>query len=110
MTFEPSWPARGDVLIPIVIDSDGSSTRTTGSGLGSSGSARVSPIVTSAIPATAQISPGPASSASTRSSASVTVSSTIFTRSTEPSVRHHATCWPRRSVPLRTRHRASLPT
>ena len=41
------------MLIPIVIDSDGSSTRTTGSGLGSSGSASVSPIVTSAIPATA---------------------------------------------------------
>ena len=32
VTFEPSWPDSGDVLIPIVIDSDGSSTRTTGSG------------------------------------------------------------------------------
>ena len=50
---------------------DGSSTVMTGSGRGSSGSASVSPIVTSAIPATAMISPGPASAASTRSSASV---------------------------------------
>ena len=72
VTFVPSWPDSGDVLMPSVIDSDGSSTRTTGSGCGSSGSARVSPIVTSAMPAIAQISPGPASSASTRSRASVT--------------------------------------
>ena len=72
VTLSPSRPARGDVLIPTVIESDGSSTVITGSGLGSSGSASVSPIVTSGIPATAMISPGPASSASTRSSASVT--------------------------------------
>ena len=58
--------------MPIVTDSDGSSTVITGSGRGSSRSASVSPIVTSGMPATAMISPGPASSASTRSSASVT--------------------------------------
>ena len=57
----PSLPASGDVLTPIVIDIAGSSTVITGSGRGSSGSASVSPIVTSAIPATAMISPGPAS-------------------------------------------------
>ena len=68
----PRCPASGEVLMPMVIDSDGSSTVITGSGRGSSGSASVSPIVTSARPATAMISPGPASSASTRSSASVT--------------------------------------
>ncbi len=68
----PSWPASGEVLIPTTIESDGSSTVITGSGRGSSGSASVSPIVTSGIPATAMISPGPASSALTRSSASVT--------------------------------------
>ena len=72
VTLSPSRPASGDVLIPTVIESDGSSTVITGSGRGSSGSASVSPIVTSGIPATAMISPGPASSASTRSSASVT--------------------------------------
>ena len=72
VSFEPSWPASGDELMPIVIERLGSSTATTGSGRGSSGSASVSPIVTSGIPATATISPGPASSASTRSSASVT--------------------------------------
>ena len=60
------------MLIPIWIESEGSSTLITGSGVGSSGSASVSPIVTSSIPATAMISPGPASSARTRSSASVT--------------------------------------
>ncbi len=58
--------------MPSTIESEGSSTVITGSGRGSSGSARVSPIVTSSRPATAMISPGPASLASTRSSASVT--------------------------------------
>ena len=72
VSLSPSLPASGEVLIPIVTESDGSSTVMTGSGRGSSGSASVSPIVTSARPATAMISPGPASSASTRSSASVT--------------------------------------
>ena len=65
-----------------------------GSGRGSSASASVSPIVMSAKPATAMMSPGPASSASTRSSASVRYSSAIFARSIVPSIRHHATCWP----------------
>ena len=59
MSLSPDSPARGDVLIPIVIESEGSSTAMTGSGRGSSGSASVSPIVTSAMPATAMISPGP---------------------------------------------------
>ena len=56
-------PASGEVLMPIVIDSDGSSIVITGSGRGSSTSASVSPIVTSGMPATAMISPGPASAA-----------------------------------------------
>ena len=47
------------MLIPIVIASLGSSTVITGSGRGSSGSASVSPIVTSGSPATAMSSPGP---------------------------------------------------
>ena len=72
MSFEPSWPASGDVLMPIVIDRLGSSTVIAGSATGLSASASVSPIVTSAIPAIAQISPGPASAASTRSSDSAT--------------------------------------
>ena len=58
--FEPSRPASGEVLIPIVIASAGSSTVITGSGRGSSGSANVSPIVISSKPATATRSPGPA--------------------------------------------------
>jgi hypothetical protein len=68
----PSVPARGEVLIPTTTESEGSSTEITGSGRGSAGSARVSPIVTSGSPATAMISPGPASAAATRSSPSVT--------------------------------------
>ena len=70
--LSPSCPESGDRLTPIVIDIAGSSMCITGSGRGSSGSASVSPIVISAMPATAMISPGPASSASTRSSSSVT--------------------------------------
>ena len=57
--------------MPMVTLIDGSSTVITGSGRGSSGSASVSPIVTSGRPATAMISPGPASSAETRSRFSV---------------------------------------
>ena len=72
VTLSPSRPASGEVLMPTVIESDGSSTVITGNGRGSSGSASVSPIVTSGMPATAMISPAPASSASTRSRASVT--------------------------------------
>ena len=45
--------------MPIVIERLGSSTTVTGSGRGSSGSAIVSPIVTSGRPASATISPGP---------------------------------------------------
>ena len=85
--------------MPIVIESDGSSTCVTGSGRGSSGSAIVSPIVTSGRPAIATISPGPASSAGTRSSASVTKSSVTRAFSIVPSARHHAICWPFFSVP-----------
>ncbi len=88
------------MLIPTTIDSDGSSTVITGSGRGSSGSAIVSPIVTSSSPAIAMISPGPASSASTRASASVTYSFEIRARSTEPSARHQAIGAPARTVPL----------
>ena len=72
VSLAPSRPASGEPLIPIVIARLGSSTPITGSGRGSSGSASVSPIVTSGMPATAISSPGPASSASTRSRASVT--------------------------------------
>ena len=52
--------------MPIVMPSAGSSTITGGSALGSSGSASVSPIVISGMPAMATISPGPASSAGVR--------------------------------------------
>ena len=91
MSLSPSLPDVGAVLIPIVIESDGSSTWVSGNGRGSSGSASVSPIVTSARPATAMISPGPASSTSTRSSSSATYSSPILAASIVPSARHHAT-------------------
>ena len=52
-------PAIGEVFAPIVIEIAGSSTVMSGSGRGSSGSARVSPMVISGMPATAMMSPGP---------------------------------------------------
>ena len=72
MTLVPfSRPARGEELIPIVTETAGASTVISGSGRGSSASARVSPIMMSLMPATAMMSPGPALAAGTRSSASV---------------------------------------
>ena len=110
VTLEPfSRPTSGEVLTPIVIEMAGSSTVISGSGRGSSASASVSPIMISGIPATAMMSPGPADSAGTRSRASVRYSSVIFTRSIEPFVRHHATCWPRLIVPEIIRHSAIRP-
>ncbi len=93
-------PAIGELFAPIVIEIAGSSTVISGSGRGSSGSARVSPMVISGMPATAMMSPGPADSAGTRSSASVMSSSVTLTRWTEPSRRHQAACWPFFMVPL----------
>ena len=95
--------------MPIVMEIDGSSTVMTGSATGFSMSARVSPIVISGMPATAMMSPGPASCTGTRSSASVMRSSTTFARSTVPSAFIHATCWPLRIVPWCTRHSARRP-
>ena len=67
VTYLPSRPASGEVLTPNVIRSVGASTSSRGSGRGSAGSVSVSPIVTSGRPATLTMSPGPASSMSTRS-------------------------------------------
>ena len=86
----------------MVIEMAGSSTVISGSGRGSSGSARVSPIVMSGMPATATMSPGPAlDSAGLRSSASVTSSSVIFTFWIDAVAAHQATFWPLWSVPLK---------
>ena len=90
--------------MPTVIEIAGSSTWIGGSGDGSSGSARVSPMVMSAMPATAMRSPAVADSTGTRSSASVISSSVIFVRETVPSGLIQATCWPLRIVPSITRH------
>jgi hypothetical protein len=51
------------VFVPIVIEMAGSSTVIAGAGRTSSGSAIVSPIVMSSMPAMATMSPGPADSA-----------------------------------------------
>ena len=110
VSLVPDWPASGELLIPIVMPSAGSSTAITGSARGSSGSAIVSPIVIPGMPARAMISPGPAESAETRASPSVTYSSETRTCSTVPSRRHQATCWPRRISPWCTRQSASRPT
>jgi hypothetical protein len=75
----------------MVIEILGSSTIINGSACGFSRSARVSPKVIVSIPATAMMSPGCASSAGTRSNASVINSSDTLTRSVEPSVLIHVT-------------------
>ena len=77
--------------------------------MGFSGSASVSPMVMSSKPATATMSPGPALWAGMRSSASVMKSSVILACSIVPSMRHHATRWPRSRLPLITRQSASRP-
>ena len=89
----PSRPASGDVLTPKVMRSVGSSTSRRGSGRGSAGSVIVSPMVTSGMPATATISPGPASAISSRSmpwavvsDVTVPVRVTVRPGSTLPSV------------------------
>ena len=87
----------------------GSSTVISGSATGFSGSARVSPIMMSGIPATAQMSPGPAISAGLRVSASVIISSVMRTLLTDPSRFIHATVWPLRSSPCSTRSSAIRP-
>ena len=102
-------PASGEVLMPTVMEMAGSSTVISGSGLGFSRSVRVSPIMMSSMPATATISPGPASSAGTRSRPLVASSSVIFTVFRAPSWRAHATCWPLRRVPLKMRSSARRP-
>ncbi|CAB4960600.1 unannotated protein [freshwater metagenome] len=105
----PSCPAIGEVLIPMVIEIDGSSTMICGSACGRSRSARVSPKVMVSIPAIATISPGPASSAGTRSSPLVIKSSEIFTRSEVPSVFIHITFSPFLITPSRIRQSARRP-
>ena len=72
----------------MVIEMAGSSTVISGSATGFSGSARVSPMVISGMPATATMSPGPACSPGLRSSPSVISSSVILTVLTVPSRLH----------------------
>ena len=102
-------PTSGEVFTPMVIEIAGSSTVISGSGRGSSGSASVSPIMMSPMPATAMMSPADADIAGTRSSASVLNSSEILTRSIEPSRRHQAACCPLLISPETTRQSAILP-
>ena len=95
----------------MVTDSDGSSTVMTGSGRGSSGSASVSPIVTSAIPATAMISPGRGLlglDAVQRLGDVELAHLRALDRRRRRGTRRSAS--PRRMVPWRTRHSASRPT
>ena len=109
VSFVPLRPAIGLVFVATVTDRLGSSITISGSARGSSGSAIVSPIMISSIPATAMMSPGPADSAATLSSPSATRSSVSRRRDTVPSARHQATVAPRASWPSRTRQIASRP-
>ncbi len=112
----------GEVLTPKVMLNVGSSTERRGSGRGSAGSVMVSPMVISGSPATATMSPGPASSISTSSMpravvSEVTVPLSVTTRpgSTLPSgvsasSRSTVMRWPMRRRPLRMRPTAMRPT
>ncbi|MDP9613271.1 hypothetical protein JOF35_005609 [Streptomyces demainii] len=95
--------------MPMVMEMAGSSTVISGSATGFSGSARVSPIMMSGMPATAQMSPGPATSAGLRVSASVISSSVIRTLETVPSRLIHATVCPFFSSPCSTLSSAIRP-
>ena len=66
VTSLPSCPANGELLTLNIMLTVGSSIVTGGSGRGSSGSVTVSPMCTSSKPASATMSPGPASCTSTR--------------------------------------------
>ena len=102
-------PTSGEVLVPMVIEIAGSSTWISGSAIGFSASARVSPMVISGMPATATMSPGPADSPGLRSRPSVTSSSVTRTFFTSPLRRIQATVWPFFRVPWWTRTSASRP-
>ncbi len=83
VTYFPSRPANGDVLMLNTIWIVGSSTVTRGSARRSFGSLTVSPIVTSSRPTRATMSPAVASSTGTRPSLSKTwTSATLHERST----------------------------
>ena len=122
VTYLPSRPASGEVLTPNVMRSVGASTSRRGSGRGSAGSVSVSPIVTSGSPATLTMSPGPASSMSTRSMpwavcrlVTVPVRVTVRPGSTAPVVssassRTTTIRWPVRMVPFQMRPTAIRPT
>ena len=110
------------MFTPNVIDSVGASTSRRGSGRGSCGSVRVSPIVTSGRPATDTISPGPASAMSMRSIPwavwrldTMPVSVIVRPGSMAPAVSSASSLttmirWPTRMVPLRMRPTAMRPT
>ncbi len=66
VTYLPSWPEKGESLMPKVMVMVGSSIWIGGSGAGSSIAERVSPMLTSVRPTTATMSPGPAESIGTR--------------------------------------------
>ena len=95
--------------MPIVIEMDGSSTWISGSGAGLSGSASVSPIVMSGMPAIATMSPGPASSAGSRSSALVISSSDSRTLVMLPSRLAPGDVLAAAQRAVDTRHSASRP-
>mmetsp|Transcript_15237 Transcript_15237/g.36074 ORF Transcript_15237/g.36074 Transcript_15237/m.36074 type:complete len:242 (+) Transcript_15237:721-1446(+) len=75
----PARPAKGDLLTPKVMDMDGCSTSIGSSGMGSSGSTSVSPMVKSCTPEKTTISPAEATSMGARPIASKLKSSETLT-------------------------------
>ena len=104
-----SRPTSGEVFTPMVIEMAGSSTVISGSGRGSSGSASVSPIMMSAMPATAMMSPGPARLRG-HPVQRLGPEQLGDLHPLDGAVRRHqAACWPLVISPLNTRHSAIRP-
>ena len=109
VTYLPSRPAMGEVLIENTIDRVGSSMCRGGSGWGSSTLVTVSPMLTSEKPASATMSPAWASSHSRRWISSKVKSLVILAVVVVPSRRTSATFSPVFTVPSKTRPMARRP-
>ncbi len=109
VTYWPSRPALGDVFTPKIIDTVGSSIAVGGIASRSSGSAIVSPMVMSSIPARHTMSPADACWMSTRFNPSKANSLVTRVSWARPSSLQTATGSPIRTWPLKTRPMAIRP-
>ena len=109
MTNWPSRPASGEVLTPKTIDTVGSSTAIGGIGCWCSGSAMVSAMLMSSMPARQTMSPAAASAISTRFSPSKANSLVTLVSSAGPSTLSTAIGSPTLTRPRKIRPMAMRP-